>query len=101
MCVLPSIHMIDLDKFKALCGAEEVVLATEAEMGQLFPDYEVGAEPPFGHLYDLTVYVDTFFEKDNKVFFNAGTHTELVSMSYEDYIRLAQPVTMGDFGKHI
>lgn len=30
--------------------------AAEAELAQLFPDWEVGAMPPFANLYDLPVY---------------------------------------------
>ena len=101
MCVLPAIHMIDLDKFQDVSGATKIVLATEAELGDLFPDYPLGAEPPFGRLYGLTVFIDTFFEDIEDVCFNAGTHTEMVRMKFKDYLDLAKPVTMGDFGKHV
>ncbi|SCA63507.1 Uncharacterized protein SCG7086_AU_00020 [Chlamydiales bacterium SCGC AG-110-P3] len=62
MCVLPAIHKIDLDKFKEVSGASEIVLVSEAELAELFPDYQVGAEPPFGRLYGLAVFIDTFLE---------------------------------------
>lgn len=100
MCVLPSIHLIDFDRLKKLIGAEELFLASENEIAEIFPEYEVGAEPPFGHLYGLDVYVDKFLENSNEIVFNAGTHTDMIKMKYQDFIKLASP-KVATFGIHI
>lgn len=100
MCVLPAIHMIDFEKLQSVLKKDDIELAEENELTRLFPDYEVGAEPPFGHLYGLDVYADRVLENEEEVVFNAGTHTDVVKMKFSDYKNLAKPV-IADIGTHI
>lgn len=100
MCILPAIHMVDFDSLKRLTGASDISLASEAEVAKFFPEYEVGAEPPFGHLHGMEVYVDKFLENDDEIVFNAGTHTDMVKIKYSDYISLVNPV-VAEFCTHI
>jgi Ala-tRNA(Pro) deacylase len=57
----------------------------------MFPDCEVGAMPPFGNLYDMDVYVDSSLGNNREIVFNAGSHTEVIRMSYADFERLVNP----------
>ncbi len=91
MAVLPASRRVDLDHLKSAVGASEVVLASESEFKSLFPDCEVGAMPPFGNLYDMGVYVSEQLTDDEDIAFNAGSHTELVRMSYQDFANLVTP----------
>jgi Ala-tRNA(Pro) deacylase len=91
MAVLPASYQIDFKQLSEALGTQNVTLATETEFMNHFPDCEVGAMPPFGHLYDMEVYVAEVLRKDKEITFNAGTHNELIRMSYEDYERLAEP----------
>ena len=91
MCVLPAPEKVSLLKVKELTGAGEVDLAPEQEFGHHFPDCEVGAMPPFGNLYGMTVIVDRKLAEDDEIFFNACTHRELIRMAYMDYARLVKP----------
>ena len=52
------------------------------------------AMPPFGNLYGMTVYVDESLTKDKDIAFNAGTHDELLQVSYADLARLATPTVL-------
>src|SRR5437870_4398082 len=49
LAVLPAPRHLDLEKFAAAARASEAHLAGEGEMARLFPDCEVGAEPPLRH----------------------------------------------------
>lgn len=100
LCLLPAIHFLDLEKLKAAIGVKQVRLAHEEEMAKLFPGCEIGSEPPLGPLFNITVYADKFLEDDNEVAFNAGTHTDMIKMNFQDYKRLVQPIFV-DFGVHI
>lgn len=100
MCVLPAIHYIDLFKLKDILHTKHVDIASETEIAQLFPDFDVGAEPPFGHLYNLPVYADKLLEEDEHILFNAGTHTEMIKMKWRDYKKLVNPMLV-DMGIHI
>lgn len=92
MAVLPGTKRVSLEKAKEAFDGE-VALAKEEEFARLFPDCERGAEPPFGNLYDLPVYLDSQLESEH-ITFNAGTHTETIRMALDDYRRLVNPTTV-------
>jgi Ala-tRNA(Pro) deacylase len=100
MCVLASTQRIDFEQLKAAVGAKEVFLAQETELEQIFPDYELGAEPPFGHLCGMDVYLDANIAENEEVQFNAGTHTQIVKLKYRDLDSLVHPIVV-EFGVHI
>ena len=100
MCVLPAIHLVDFDKLKKVVGSQDITLADEADLKKLFPDYDVGAEPPFGHLFGLKVLVDQALEDDEEIVFNAGTHTDVIKMKTRDFLNLVHP-TLVEIGTHI
>jgi Ala-tRNA(Pro) deacylase len=92
MAVVPATCKVDLDLLKRAVGAGKLELASEEEFKDMFPDCDVGAMPPFGNLYGMEVYADNRLAKDKEIAFNAGNHTELVKMSYDDYRNLATPL---------
>ncbi len=91
MAVLPAPSQVDLEALREVAGADKAELAREDEFEELFPDCEVGAMPPFGNLWDIPVYVDEELREDQEIAFDAGSHTELVRMAYEDFERLVEP----------
>ncbi len=94
MAVLPASEHVDVAAIKAAIIAQEVRLATEFEFKDSFPNCEVGAMPPFGNLYGMRVFVDEDLAKDEEIAFNAGSHTELMRLAYEDFVRLVKPQMM-------
>ncbi len=91
MAVLPSHKHLDLNRFAAVVGMDRVTLATETEIGGLFPDCDPGAMPPFGGLYGLSVYVDESLARGPVIFFQAGSHRHVIEMRYQDFISLVRP----------
>ena len=91
MAVLPASAKVDFELLQDVAGADEVELATEKEFADLFPECEVGAMPPFGNLYDMAVYVADTLADDAEIAFNAGSHSELIRIAYQDYERLVRP----------
>jgi Ala-tRNA(Pro) deacylase len=91
MVVLPASYYVDLSALQAAAGAKIVVLATEAEFRGKFPECETGAMPPFGNLYEMPVLVERSLTRGKEIAFNAGTHNELIRLSYEDFARLVEP----------
>lgn len=91
MAVLPASNRVHLGHFKVAVSASHVELATESEVEDLFPDCEKGAMPPFGNLYDMDVYAAEQLAEDEEIAFSAGSHTELIKMSYKDFDRLVTP----------
>ncbi len=91
MLVLPSTRKVVLQELRELLGVEQAKFASEEEFKALFPECEIGAMPPFGNLYGMEVYAAPSLAEDEEIFFNAGSHTELIRMSYRDFARLVKP----------
>lgn len=91
MMVMPAAYRVDLTRLSRALGGLMVELADETEFRNAFADCEVGAMPPFGHLYGMPVYVDSRLADEPEIAFNAGSHTDVVRMSYAEFERLAQP----------
>ena len=56
--------------------------------------------PPFGNLYGVPVYVDETLSGDREIAFNAGSHYELIKMTYADFERLVKPEVMDFSSAH-
>lgn len=91
IAVVPASHRIDLRLLQAATGAATAALATEEEFKDAFPGCETGAMPPFAGLYGLPLMVDETVTHDQEIVFNAGSHTELMRLAYEDFARLEKP----------
>jgi Ala-tRNA(Pro) deacylase len=91
MGVITGNQKIGLNTAKASLGANEARLATEDEFTSRFPECEIGAMPPFGNLFGLSVLVDPAVEKDEYIYFNAGNHAQSVRLAYRDFKQLVKP----------
>ena len=91
MAVLSASSQVDLSRLAAAAGANHVVLASEQEFKDKFPDCDTGAMPPFGNLYGLPVFADQSLRHDKEIAFNAGSHWELIRMAWEDFEKLVRP----------
>ena len=96
MAVLRGTDKVDMDLLRGVAGANKAELATEVQFQGMFPGVELGAMPPFGNLYDMAVYVDEGLTRDERIAFNAGSHSELIQLDYKDYERLVEP-TVANF----
>jgi len=94
MAVVPASRDVDLETLEVLLGADRVRLAGESDFKRRFPDCETGAMPPFGNLYGMRVYVDESLTKDPEIAFDAGSHHELIRLSYGDFERLVHPTVL-------
>ena len=100
MAVLPADSVVDLHELRHAMGVTHLRLATEAEMKDLFPDCELGAMPPFGNLYSLAVYVESSLAQQHSIAFNAGTHRDVVHMTFADFRRATDPIIL-PFGRRV
>jgi Ala-tRNA(Pro) deacylase len=91
MLVEPADTRLDLKQLQKWLGAKTVTLASESEFRNWFPECELGAMPPFGNLYNMEVYLDDWLEKNDTIAFNAGSHEDLIEMSFKDFDRLVHP----------
>ena len=91
MAVVPAAVNVDLDKASRTLGGTEVRLATEDEFASVFPDCELGAEPPFGNLYGVPVFLDEQLRAREQMTCRDGSHTEVITLAVADYVSIVQP----------
>lgn len=94
MAVLPATDQVNLDRLAHSVGAKAVELASEEEFADRFPGCELGAMPPFGNLFDMEVFVSPHLAEADEIAFNAGTHTEVMKIAYNDFARLVNPAVV-------
>ena len=94
MMVVPATRLVDFQEVRLTLGLTHARLATEEELGKLFPDCELGAMPPIGSLYDMPVYLDSSLAAEDTLAFNGGTHQDVVQMKTADFRRLFHPLVV-------
>lgn len=99
LCALPATHRIDLQRLREQLNAKDVALADEVRLQQMFPDCELGAEPPIGRMYGMPTLMDLSLIQDDQVMFQAGNHTTAVTMALRDFRKAADP-EIANFGRH-
>jgi Ala-tRNA(Pro) deacylase len=89
--VLAASERVDLHKVAALLGlgGKKVQLASEDILARDYPDFELGAVPPFGGREDQ-VLVDERVAARDSVVVEAGSHNRSVRLKAGDLVRLAR-----------
>ena len=102
LVVVPSDYHVDLESLRKFLG-QPVELATEAELGNLFKDCELGAVPPLGHAFGIKTIWDptTTLGSEERIYFESGDHVHLVRVSGESFHELMAPAHRGEFSYHI
>jgi len=100
MCVLPACYKIDLELLRRQLGAEEIRLVEENDLANIFPDCELGAEPPFGMMFGLTTILEQSLESKHFIVCQTGKHDESVRLTMKDFQRLEKPKVI-PFGFHL
>ena len=98
LAVLPAHHKINVSNLRDALHVVSLRLAHEDELSQLFPSIEVGAMPPIGPMLNLPVIVAETLTLDEKITFNAGTHTDVITMPYKEFEELVSPI-VADFSE--
>jgi Ala-tRNA(Pro) deacylase len=87
--VLPASERIDLRKVRQhVEGGKSIHLATEDELARDYPDFELGAVPPFGGSGRDRVLVDVRVSEQHAVVLGAGSHDRSVRVETADLLKL-------------
>jgi len=101
MVIVPSVEHVDLAVLREQLGTG-LELATEFELGELFPDCDVGAVPPIGPAWGMDTYLDEcFLANDEEIYFEAGDHEDLVRVSGDQFRKLLGDARHGHYGHTI
>jgi Ala-tRNA(Pro) deacylase len=94
MTVLRAPDHVSISKARIVFGRDDVHIATELDFQETFPDCELGAVPPFGHLYSVLTYVDERLLDTEDVICAAGSHTHSMQLSTNDWYKIVEPITV-------
>jgi len=94
MIVVSASKLVDFQEVRLTLGLTHARLATEEELGRLFPDCELGAMPPFGNLYQIPVYLDSSLAAEEIIAFNGGSHRDVIHMPTDEYRALVHPMVV-------
>ncbi len=86
--VVPASRRVDTTKLAAAIGAD-VTLLTEAELGDEYPEFELGAVPPFGGREGDRIVVDSELAGCEYVVLAAGVHDKSLRLRARDLIQVA------------
>jgi Ala-tRNA(Pro) deacylase len=96
LAVIPASERLDLKKAQSVLGAEgRPQLATEQELAERFPEFEVGALPPFGPIHQVPQLVDQRLLDHERIVCAAGDHRHSLRVDPNELVRLAG-ATVGD-----
>jgi len=88
--VLPASERLDLPKLADLLEVahKKLRLATEDDLKRDYPDFDLGAVPPFGGKEGDRVIVDSRLAARDSVVLEAGSHERSVRLKAADLVRL-------------
>jgi Ala-tRNA(Pro) deacylase len=93
LAVVPASERVDLHKVHELVDLRAVLrLATEAEMGSDFRQFEVGALPPLGPMLPAPELLDRRLLDCDRIVCSGGDHRHSLRLDPRDIMRLANPL---------
>src|SRR5262245_15901036 len=96
LTIVPASRQVRLEEVGRWLG-RPVALASEEEVGALFPDCEQGAVPPIPAAYGLSAVIDANLKQHEDIYFEGGDHRALVHVTATQFHRLMETVPHGQF----
>jgi aspartyl-tRNA synthetase len=97
MVVVAGDTKIDSKFFKTAFGVKDLRMATAEEVLTV-TSVPIGAVPPFGHIFNIPLYMDEKIQANDTVVFNAGLHERSIQLNEKDFEKIAKPI-IGKFSK--
>jgi len=93
--VLSASKKIDSNAIKKKFGVKKLRFVNSDELKEL-TGLTSGAVPPFAKpFFDMDLYIDQSILQNKRIAFNAGSLTNSIILSVDDYIRIAQGIVFG------
>jgi Ala-tRNA(Pro) deacylase len=90
LAILPASERLDLHKVREALGSSRALrLATEEEIAQDFPGFDVGATPPLGPMLPRAEVVDERLLGEQLIVCAGGDHRHSLVLDPRDVVRLA------------
>jgi Ala-tRNA(Pro) deacylase len=100
LAVLPASRHVRLSDLRNEFG-EDIEIAEEAEVDQLFWDCAHGAVPPVGRCYGLPVVVDDSIDAQLEIYMEAGDHKTLLHVGNAQFARMMADARHSRFSERL
>lgn len=100
LAVIPSTHRVDFAPLNKQLNMR-LGLATESELKEVFSDCQPGAVPALAQAYGIPVIVDDSLSSHDDIYFEAGSHTDIVHMPGREFDQLMAGSQHGRFSHHV
>jgi Ala-tRNA(Pro) deacylase len=90
VAVLPATMHVDTTRLSQILD-NQLRLATDDEIPQVFPDCEWGVVPPFGGLYGLKTVLEDSVRPDDDLILEGNSRAEGIRMTCRDFEELEKP----------
>lgn len=87
LAVVPSSERLDMHKVKLELGSKRLRLVSEQEMAEEFDEFEVGAVPPFGPMFQALELVDQRLLDHDRILCCGGDHEHGVLVDPNDVVQ--------------
>ena len=87
--VVPATRRLSVERVVDAAGAKSARLLTESELVNIYPQFELGAVPPFGGPAGDRVVVDRELTRGEHAVFEAGVHDTSLRLRVDDLVRIA------------
>jgi Ala-tRNA(Pro) deacylase len=90
LAVIPASERLDIHKLGQALASRGLRLVTEQEMADEFDEFEVGAVPPFGLMFDALELVDERLLEHDRILCSGGDHEHAVLVNPRDVVRAGE-----------
>ena len=95
--VLPASERLDLPKLRTVVGGgKRTHLATEQDLAREYPEFELGAVPPFGGSRSDPVLLDARLADRESMVVEAGVHDVSIRLLTSDLLRVIGDARVAD-----
>jgi len=99
VAVVPACAQVRLETIERMLHCP-VAMASEEEIGELFPDCDTGAIPPVPEAYAVDALIDDSLDSQPDVYLEGGDHRSLIHLSGEQFRSLMQGVRHAPIATH-
>lgn len=87
LAVIPASERLDMHKVKEALGSRALRLVTEPEMAERLHEFDVGAVPPFGAMFDAPELVDERLLAQDRILCSGGDHEHAILVDPRDVVQ--------------
>ena len=90
LAVIPASERLDMHKLRQALASKGLRLVTEQEMADEFDQFEVGAVPPFGSMFNALELVDERLLEHDRILCSGGDHEHAILVDPRDVVQAGE-----------